>query len=168
MTIIPGIREIKQSEISFLDEMLYEAIFIPEGFEKLPRNIIYHPDLFRYIKDFGQNGDNSLIAELQGKLIGAIWARLFSEKEKGYGYVDTETPELSMAVYKQFRRQGIGKQLLEKMLNKLTEQGYKQVSLSVDKQNHAYDFYIQNGFKIFELTDKSATMIKRLINNDGA
>lgn len=163
MTAVPLIREIRQSEISFLDEMLYEAIYIPEGGEKLPKGIIHHPDLYRYIKDFGQNGDTCFIAELQGELIGGIWTRLFSENGKGYGYVDEKTPELSMAVYKPFRRLGIGKQLLDKMLNKLTDLGYIQVSLSVDKQNHAFDFYIKHGFKILESTDKSATMIKKLI-----
>lgn len=164
MKIKPVIRAIKQSEISFLDEMLYEAIFIPEGVGKLPENIIYQPELFRYIKDFGKYGDICLIAEIHEKLIGAIWTRLFSEHEKGFGYVDENTPELSMAVNQQYRNQGIGKKLIEELFHRITAEGFKQVSLSVNKQNYAFDFYLSNGFEIFDSTDKSVTMIKRLIN----
>jgi len=162
MTIDPVIRDINLKEISFLDDMLYEAIYITKGVEKLPRDIIKHPDIYKYIKDFGKKDDICLVAELHGKLVGAIWTRLFSENEKGYGYVNKDTPELSMAVYKQHRHKGIGKLLLNEIILKLAEKGYKQVSLSVDKQNYAYDFYLFHGFEIYESTDKSVTLIKKL------
>jgi len=166
---LPIIRDIHETEISFLEEMLYEAIFIPEGSEKLPKEIIKHPELSRYIKEFGKIGDICLVAELQGKLIGAIWTRIYTENEKGYGFVNTETPELSMAIFEQYRHRGIGTLLLKEMIRKLIEHNYKQVSLSVDKQNYAFDFYKEHGFEIFESTKKSATMIKRMIkNNDGS
>jgi len=168
MKNIPVIREIDQSELLFLDDMLNEAIFIPEGVDKLSRDIIKHPDLYKYIKDFGQIGDICLVAELQGKLVGAIWTRIFSENDKGYGFVDKDTPELSMALYEEYRHKGIGKILLKEMIHKLTEQGYRQVSLSVDKQNYAYGFYKRNGFKKHESTDKSVTMIKKLNENNGS
>lgn len=162
MNTLPIIREIHQSEISFLDEMLYEAIFIPKGVEKLPKDIIKQPKLSRYIKDFGQSNDICLVAEIQGKLIGAIWTRIFNENEKGYGFVNAETPELSMAVFEQYRHKGIGTLLLKEMIRKLTEQKNSQVSLSVDIENYAYDFYKRNGFKNFDSTEKSAILIRRL------
>lgn len=34
------IREIKESEISLLNDFLYKAIFIPEGAEEPPKSII--------------------------------------------------------------------------------------------------------------------------------
>jgi hypothetical protein len=40
-----AIREIHRSELAFLKEMLYQAIFIPEGQSPLLKNIIEHPDL---------------------------------------------------------------------------------------------------------------------------
>lgn len=156
------IREILKSEINFLDEMLYQAIFIPEGIRKLPKEIIYNPDLHHYIKDFGSADDYCLVAESEGNLIGAIWSRVFSAEAKGYGWVDEKTPEISMAVDENFRNRGVGSQLLKAMIEKLKEIGYEQISLSVDIVNFAYSLYKKFGFVDFELTDKSSVMIKKL------
>lgn len=38
------IRPMQPSEYPLLQEFLYEAIFIPEGLEPLPREIIFHPN----------------------------------------------------------------------------------------------------------------------------
>jgi len=165
MNILPIIREIKKSEIPFLDEMLYDAIFIPEGEEKLPKEIIRHPELARYITNFGREGDYCLVAEVENRLVGAIWIRFFTTDEKGYGFVDLETPELSMAIDEEYRNKGIGTLLLNEMIKKLIEQKYNQVSLSVDKLNYAYNLYCKFGFEVIDSTEKSATMIKRLINS---
>lgn len=156
------IRPFNQSELPFLEEMLYEAIFVPEGVEKPPRKIIRNPDLYRYIALFGREGDHCLVTEINGKPVGAIWTRLFTVDEKGYGFVDGKTPELSMAVCEPFRNQGIGKLMLRSMIRQLTEQGYSRVSLSVDRQNYAYDFYLKQEFEVYESTDKSAILICRL------
>lgn len=156
------IREIKPTEITFLGDMLYEAIFVPEGMEKLPQDIIKQPELYKYIKNFGRKGDLCLVALTDDHLAGAIWTRLFPADDRGYGFVDEETPELSMALYAPYRGKGIGKQLLQKMIEQLTRQGYRSVSLSVEKENYAYDLYCKFGFTNFESTGKSAIMIKKL------
>ncbi len=156
------IREISESEIYFLDDMLYQAIFIPEGIRKLPREIIYNPELHHYIKDFGRSDDYCLVAESDGVLIGAIWSRIFSPYAKSYGWVDENTPEISMAVDEKYRNNGVGAKLLEAMIEKLKEIGYEKVSLSVDTVNFAYSLYKKFGFVDYELTDKSSVMIKKL------
>jgi GNAT superfamily N-acetyltransferase len=156
------IREILKSEINFLDEMLYQAIFIPEGIRKLPKEIIYNPELHHYIKNFGRKDDYCLVVESDGVLIGAIWSRIFSAEAKGYGWVDEKTPEISLAVDENFRKKGVGSLLLESMIEKLKEIGYEQISLSVDIVNFAYSMYKKFGFVDFELTDKSSVMIKKL------
>ena len=48
------IRPLKSEGIPLLEEFLYQAIFIPQGLEPLPRSILKEPDLEMYIKDFGQ------------------------------------------------------------------------------------------------------------------
>lgn len=156
------IREIKKSEIPCLDIFLYEAIFIPDGVEKPEKDIVKLPELSRYYLDFGKESDLCLVAELNNELVGAIWTRIFSETEKGYGYVDSKTPELSMSVLKPYRNMGIGKKLLKEMIDRLIAMEYNQVSLSVDKLNFAYGLYQKFGFEIVEAVDQSATMIKRL------
>lgn len=156
------IREIEGTEISQLDNFLYEAIFIPKGFDKPDKEIIKIPELSIYIKDFGKDSDLCIVAESQGCLVGAIWARIYAETEKGFGYVDSKTPELSMSVIENYRQQGIGTKLLKAMIEKLTHSDYQQVSLSVDKLNYALKLYQKFGFEIVKSDDHSATMIKRL------
>lgn len=156
------IRELKQNEIHFLSEMLYEAIFIPNGEKKLPKEIINEPELNIYIKDFGRKNDFCLVAEKETKLIGAIWIRQFNESEKGFGFVNLETPELSMAIIEKYRGNGIGKIMLNKMLSKITVLNFKQVSLSVDNRNFAYEFYKKNSFIEIDSEKNSVKMLRLL------
>lgn len=154
------IREIKPSEYFFLKEMLYQAIFINDENIILPKQIIEEPDLKRYIQNFGINGDFCLVAEQHGQLVGAIWIRYI----EAYGFVDKNTPELSMAVLKEYRAKGIGSQLLITMIDKLKETGIKQVSLSVDKKNYAYNLYKRNGFIDYQVLEKSIIMTKKILS----
>ncbi|MBK7095384.1 MAG: GNAT family N-acetyltransferase [Saprospiraceae bacterium] len=156
------IRELKNDEISHLDNFLYDAIFIPEGQKKPDKEIIKLPELSGYIKDFGKDTDHCLVAELNGKLIGAIWIRIFSEDEKGFGFIDSKTPELSMSVVENYRKKGIGTKMLKALFDKLTQKDYDQVSLSVDKSNYAYKLYLKFGFQTFASDEKSVTMMKKL------
>jgi ribosomal protein S18 acetylase RimI-like enzyme len=156
------IRPIKKSETKFLDKMLYNAIFVPPGNERLPDNIIEHPGISKYIKDFGREGDSCFVAEINGELVGAIWTRHFDETNKAYGFVDSATPELCMAVFEQFRNKGIGTKLLNTMIKSLTDKGYEQVSLSVDTINYAYNLYKKTGFKDYNPVGESMTMIMEL------
>jgi GNAT superfamily N-acetyltransferase len=162
INLMVHIREIEKTEIFHLDNFLYEAIFIPEGLEKPDKKIIQIPELVCYIKDFGKDSDGCLVAESQGELIGAIWTRIFTETEKGFGFVDSKTPELSMSVVEKYRNQGIGTTLLTKMIEKLIQCGYEQVSLSVDLENYALKLYQKFGFKIVHSDDQSAIMLKHL------
>lgn len=75
-----AIREVHRSELEFLKEMLYQAIFVPEGEPPLTKEIIENPDLAKYIEGFGRDGDLCLVAKLNGKLVGAAWTRLFTEQ----------------------------------------------------------------------------------------
>lgn len=156
------IREIKSSEYTFLEEMLYQAIFVSDPNITLPRSIIKRPDLKVYIENFGRKGDLCLVAEKDKKLIGAIWLRLFTPQQKGYGFVNHITPELSMAVLKEYKGQGIGTLMLKTMLEALTNFTYAQVSLSVDKANFAYHMYKKFGFIEFSKSGKSIIMTKAL------
>ncbi|MGY3777076.1 GNAT family N-acetyltransferase [Isobaculum melis] len=105
------IRVLRKTETDFLQEMLYEAIYVPIGDELPPRSILFNEDLYLYIKDFGKVAtDFCLVAVEQNECIGAAWVR----KIQAYGYVDDETPELSMAIKPAFQGLGYGKLLLGK------------------------------------------------------
>ena len=140
MTVI---REIRPEEIPVLDDFLYEAIFIPEGSPAPPRSILENEDLQVYVRDFGKKADDRcLVAEVDGKVVGAVWTRIMDD----YGHIDSQTPSLAISLYKEYRNRGIGTQLMRRMLEKLKADGYKSVSLSVQKANYALEMYRKVGF----------------------
>ncbi len=157
------IRDLKASEKEFLADMLYEAIFIPQGYEPFPKDIIKEADLARYIENWGRDKfDIALVAEVENKLIGAIWGRLFKNENKGYGYIDDMTPELSMAIKEEYRNQGIGTRMFEKIISRYNNLGLEYLSLSVDKANKALNLYKRIGFETFKESKTSLTMRKRI------
>ena len=51
-----------------------EPIFVPEGMEPPARDIVEQPELRVYTDDFGtRKGDNCLVAEFGGKVVGSVW-----------------------------------------------------------------------------------------------
>ena len=56
------IRGLKEKEYNLLEEFLYQAIYIPEGFSPLERSILQDPDLQMYVKDFGQKDRDFALA----------------------------------------------------------------------------------------------------------
>ena len=153
------IRELKQDENKVLDTFLYEAIFIPEGVSAPPKDIINQPDLQVYVKDFGKNkGDLCLVAQVRDKIVGAVWVRIMND----YGHIDNETPSFAISLLKEYRNYGIGTELMKQMLTKLKREGYKQVSLSVQKMNYAVRMYRKIGFEIVDENDEEYIMICKL------
>ena len=153
------IRPLKSEKIPLLEEFLYQAIFIPQGLEPLPRSSLKEPELEMYIKDFGQQPDDwALAAEVDGQLVGAVWVRIM----KDYGYFDDQTPSLSISFLPDFRGQGLGQQLMTAMLDLLKEKGYPSVSLSVSKDNPAVRFYQRLGFVTVEEREDNYLMLCRL------
>lgn len=79
--------------------------------------------------------DFCLVADFRDKIIGTVWIRAFSEEIKGYGYFDDNTPVLVIALYKEYRNQGIGAQLLTDMINHLHCNGRVQASFLKRQKN---------------------------------
>ena len=141
------IRKIRPEEIPVLDDFLYEAIFIPQGMVPPPRTIIEQEDLQVYVRGFGESPhDHCLVADCDGKIVGAVWVRIMND----YGHLDDQTPSLAISLYPTYRGQGIGTQLLRQMMDLLRQEGYAQVSLSVQKENYALRMYQKAGFEIVE------------------
>ena len=156
------IRNLKPKENNILEEMLYNAIYQPDQEPKLPREVIYQPDLYHYIEKFGKKDDRCLVAETEGKIVGAVWTRILAGADPGYGNVDAVTPEFAISVNKSYRGQGIGTRLMEEMIQLLREDGYAQASLSVDKDNYALKMYEKTGFQIIEEKEEDYLMLLKL------
>ena len=149
------IRPIKKAEIPLLRDFLYNAIFIPEGVAAPPIDIVDDESLQVYIRDFGsQSDDRCLVAESGDKVVGAIWSRIMND----YGHIDDQTPSIAISLYKEYRNKGIGTELLKKMLDLLHKEGYKSVSLSVQKANYAMRMYRKAGFKVLSEDTEEAIM----------
>ena len=137
------IRPIQPKEIPLLKDFLYEAIFIPEGAVAPPRDILDDDSLQVYIRNFGQSPDDyCLVAEADDKIVGAIWSRIMND----YGHIADDVPSIAISLYKEYRNQGIGTDLLKQMISLLKSEGYKSVSLSVQKANYALKMYQKAGF----------------------
>jgi ribosomal protein S18 acetylase RimI-like enzyme len=115
--------------------------------------------LTRYVDNWGRAGDVAVIAHETGNRVGAAWLRLFRASEPGYGFVDEQTPELSIAVVPSRRRHGLGQELLDGLL---AHADAPQVSLSVEADSPAVAFYERNGFEHVRDSDGGVVMLKRL------
>ena len=151
-----SIRKMTVSEYPMLNDFLYEAIFIPDGIESPPRNIITSPELQIYVDRFGELKDDfALVAEVEKKVVGAIWVRIMND----YGHIDDKTPSLAISLYKEYRGQGIGTDMMKEMLSLLKAHGYKRVSLSVQKTNYAVEMYRKIGFDIVRGNEEEWIML---------
>ena len=83
-----------------------------------------------------------------------------------YGHVDDETPSCAVSLYNEYRGQGIGSQLMMKMLDLLRQQSYKKVSLSVQKANYAVKMYEKAGFKTVDENEKEYIMAAELVTRE--
>ncbi len=153
------IRALRPEETALLKDFLYEAIFVPEGMEPPARSIVEKAELRVYTDGFGaREGDNCLVAEADGTVVGAVWTRIMDD----YGHVDDETPSFAIALYRDYRGRGVGTQLLREMLALLRSQGYRQASLAVQKANYAMRLYEKVGFKTVRETGEEYIMVCRL------
>ena len=153
------IRQIDESEYPLLNDFLYEAIFIPEGVTPPPKSIINSPELQVYVKGFGeQPHDTALVAEAEGKVVGAVWVRVMND----YGHIDDDTPSFAISLYKEYRGFGIGTALMSAMLDVLKENGYKRASLAVQKENYALKLHLKAGFEIIGENEEEYIMLIRL------
>lgn len=140
------IRNMEPGEYPLLEEFLYLAIYVPEGFEgDVPRSIIRDdPKCRAAFEGFGTLvDDRALAAEADGAVVGACWVRTTDE----YGHIDGETPSFSIAVREERRGCGIGSALMSRMLDELRCAGYARTSLSVQKENPACRLYRRLGFR---------------------
>jgi len=158
-----SIRPLLQSDEAVLWEMLYHAIYVADGAALPEREVVYHPQLARYVRDWGRADDSGFLAEnvASREPIGAAWLRSLKGDDKGFGYVDETTPEVSVAVLPEYRGQGIGTTLLTQLLE-VASKHYAAVFLSVAAESPALRLYQRLGFDVVGTSGTSLTMKKTL------
>lgn len=143
----------------FLRDMLHHAYYWRErspGEEPGP--------VSRYVKGWGRPGDTALIAVEDGFPVGAGWYRTFRRDAPGYGFVDEETPELTIAVVPSRRNRGIGDALMGALCERARTEGHRAISLSVERDNEPLlAFYVKHGFaKVAEHHGDTVTLLRPL------
>ena len=140
--------------------MLYTALAWRRDVE-LPSSewVLAHPKVAIFHQGWGRDGDTALVAAENGRPVGAVWYRFFTEAEHGEGYVEDETPELAIAVVDGFRGRGIGRRLMDEIHARARADGLTRISLSVDADNPAKRLYAALGYVDFEPDDGLGRMI---------
>jgi GNAT superfamily N-acetyltransferase len=162
-----GIRLIQPGDEPFLWDMGWEATAVDAGMRALGRVAAFTmPHVRHYLDGWGRPGDTGVVAVASsGQRLGAAWYRLFPEEDPGWGFVAPDVPELSIGVTTDARGRGVGSALLDALLALAREEGYRALSLSVDRQNPARRLYESRGFRDAEVsdpTDSSVTMVASL------
>lgn len=118
-----------------------------------------HPKVVIFHEGWGMTGDLGLVAEEDGKPIGAVWCRLFTNESHGEGFIDEETPELSIAVVKTHRSKGVGLALMVAIHERARGEGIGKISLSVNHDNPAKGLYYKLGYVDYEPGDGLGRML---------
>jgi GNAT superfamily N-acetyltransferase len=147
------LRPADQQDMRFLRDMLRHAYHW---------RIAQDPDLpvFRYVQNWGRRGDAGVIASAGPNAYGAAWYRLFPASAPGFGFVDEETPEVTMAVVPSQRGRGTGGELLEALLERARADGFSRISLSAEPGQTG--FYEKHGFREVRHEDRTVTMVADL------
>jgi GNAT superfamily N-acetyltransferase len=147
----------------FLADMLVEAANWSPGSLRPRLQVLADPALAPYVSGWMRPGDAGIVAESSaGDPIGACWYRLFDSSKPGAGFVGGGVPELTLGVGRQWRAQGVGRELLRGAAVMARTAGHARLSLSVDHGNFAHRLYVSEGFVVVASSDRSDTMVKVL------
>jgi GNAT superfamily N-acetyltransferase len=143
------LRPVEIHDLRFLRDMLRHAYYwrLDEARER---------PVYRYVQNWGRRGDAGVIALAGPHPAGAAWYRLFTASAPGFGFVDEQTPELTLAVVPSRRGHGTGSELLDALLARARADGYAAVSLSAARAQSPY--YARFGFETVRETPDAVTM----------
>jgi ribosomal protein S18 acetylase RimI-like enzyme len=158
------VRDANADDVAFMRLMLVEAAYPLEERKPPVESVMAYAATAVYLEGWGRRGDAGVVAVdmERDERVGAAWFRLFGSDRPGYGFVDPDTPELTIAVADGRRGDGIGTALLRALLARARADGFAAVSLSVSPGNPAVRLYRRHGFVRVGSRDGSWTMVARL------
>jgi ribosomal protein S18 acetylase RimI-like enzyme len=135
------IRPAVQDDLDVLWDFLAMAVYEPdaEAAKAIPR-------VAKYLVGWQRPGDFGFIAEQNGEILGAAWARRFSAEELKFPYGDEEAPKVSIGVKSNARGQGVGEKLMRALIGEAARCGLG-LCLSVRSENPARRLYERLGFR---------------------
>jgi len=112
------IRPAVQDDIEALWDFLAMAAYEPDA--EAARAV---PGVAKYLVGWQRPGDFGFIAEQNGEIIGAAWARRLSADELRVPFGDEETPKVSIGVKPNARGQGGGEKLMDALIGDAARRG---------------------------------------------
>lgn len=133
----------------------------PPGFPDFA-TVMAHPEVGMYHQGWGRPGDIGVKAVRGEDVVGAAFARLFTEESHGHGYVDEQTPEIGVGVAAGNRGRGLGRRLLDALAEVARAEGILRLSLSVNNPNPAKRLYESLGYVLVADDGDSSVMVLEL------
>lgn len=143
--LVSSLRPAHAGDEPFLLAMLFYASHADDEPGVRPEHLLTNPALARYVVGFGRAGDLGVIVEAERGPVGAAWVRISTGDDRGYGWVDDDTPELATAVAPEVVGRGLGTRMLRELIDRARNR-YPAISLSVRKDNPARRLYLRLGF----------------------
>lgn len=145
-----AIRPADVTDVDALWLALYYASWSQHQDGVAPEDIRNDPYLTRYVQGWGRHGDMGVIAECDDVFLGAAWVRLLvGEEQNDISFVDSETPELAIAVLPGQEGRGTGTALMESLIGQARE-AYPGMVLTVREANPAVRLYQRLGFETID------------------
>ena len=141
------LRPARADDMPFLEDMLLASMDWRGDGATTRERMLATPEIAHYVAGWPRGGDVGVVAEVHGDLVGAAWARLFADDDRGYGFVAADVPELGMALVPTARGLGLGRRMLVALVDAVRASGAPAVSLSVEDGNdRARALYASLGF----------------------
>jgi ribosomal protein S18 acetylase RimI-like enzyme len=158
-----SLRPSDATDLPFLEEMLFEAFFWNPTAPR-PSLVAFrkHPEFRKSLAGWGRPGDLAIIAENDEAKLGAAWFRLWTPDLHSYGFVDSDIPELGIAIASSHRSRGLGRVLLRELVGQARAAGFPALSLSVSPANRALRLYESEGFRKVGVSGESWTLLLSL------
>ena len=150
------IRGADESDLVFLEQMFFAAADWNPTTARGEQHWRADPVLEKYLGGWKRHDDFGFVVETEGEPVGAVWMRFFEQNDPGYGFVDEQTPELSIGVLDGFRGRGIGRMLMQAAMDAADG----ALSLSVEDGNGAIRLYKEFGFVPVGRVGGSTTMLR--------
>ena len=116
----------------------------------------------RYLDGWGRAGDTGFVYTVHGHRVGAGWYRLFRSAAPGWAFVDEATPELTVAVVPSRQGQGIGEELLRRLVAQAAADGHTALSVSVLSGHADRAAYEREGFATLREDGAAVTLVRPL------
>lgn len=134
-----AVREMKLGEQSAVEGLFYRSL---GAVDRLVFKLSFQEAQKSARKQLG----GTLVAECEGKIVGAVSMRIQTIRGKQTGFVD------ALVADKQFRGRGVGKSLVDGAVSWLEQRGCVVIYATADRYNSpSWNLFIHRGFGVYEV-----------------